>query len=238
MDATPIESRRYACAKCGRKRLIRTTEHWPDYGYAYIGPDGLLCNRCGREMGAIELKRCGKCGGLFRSLRAFFVGPDGRVHLSLDCFIAGSVTSRETKESVMSRVRETPKRESRETPSRETPSHRRTDAPKPDTPKRETPSEARPEGTRECWHCHDPFYPARSDARYCSPRCRVAAHRAHRAKQVARRLGYDMQVYRRRLWQRFTLTACCRYRRMMTILSEAVSRTVRISRLRKSPTYR
>jgi hypothetical protein len=29
-----------------------------------------------------------------------------------------------------------------------------------------------------CAHCGEPFTPARSDARYCSGRCRVAAHRA------------------------------------------------------------
>lgn len=31
-----------------------------------------------------------------------------------------------------------------------------------------------------CEHCHEPFVPTRSDARYCSTRCRVAAHRSRR----------------------------------------------------------
>lgn len=35
--------------------------------------------------------------------------------------------------------------------------------------------------TRTCAHCHQPLaWDARSDARYCSVRCRVAAHRARR----------------------------------------------------------
>jgi hypothetical protein len=30
----------------------------------------------------------------------------------------------------------------------------------------------------ECSHCHNQFQPSRADARFCSDRCRVAAHRA------------------------------------------------------------
>lgn len=33
----------------------------------------------------------------------------------------------------------------------------------------------------ECEHCHAPFEPWRSDARFCSGRCRVAAHRTRRS---------------------------------------------------------
>jgi hypothetical protein len=33
---------------------------------------------------------------------------------------------------------------------------------------------------QDCQHCGTAFAPARSDARYCSGRCRVAAHRARR----------------------------------------------------------
>ncbi|PBC57039.1 hypothetical protein CJ177_15815 [Rhodococcus sp. ACPA1] len=40
---------------------------------------------------------------------------------------------------------------------------------------------ARRPPTVACAHCSGEFTPARSDARYCSTRCRVAAHRAHRA---------------------------------------------------------
>lgn len=167
LTVPPAESRSYACAKCGRKRRIRTTEHWPDYGIAHIGPDGFLCNRCGREVGAIELKRCGKCGRLFRPLKAFFVGPDGRVHLSLDCFIAGSVTGSRGKRTVTSRVSE------REvvTLGRET---RAGNTRRETMPERET----RPDGARDCANCGEPFYPVRSTAQFCTPRCRVAAHRA------------------------------------------------------------
>src|SRR5215203_1298838 len=37
---------------------------------------------------------------------------------------------------------------------------------------------AKADPTRECEHCSQPFTPSRYDARYCSGRCRVAAHRA------------------------------------------------------------
>jgi hypothetical protein len=37
---------------------------------------------------------------------------------------------------------------------------------------------ARPRLPRPCMRCGETFTPARSDARYCSGRCRVAAHRA------------------------------------------------------------
>jgi hypothetical protein len=36
----------------------------------------------------------------------------------------------------------------------------------------------KPDHTRACAHCGQTFTPKRSDARYCSGRCRVAAHRA------------------------------------------------------------
>lgn len=39
-------------------------------------------------------------------------------------------------------------------------------------------SALRVDRSRMCAHCAVPFTPARSDARYCSVRCRVAAHRA------------------------------------------------------------
>lgn len=41
----------------------------------------------------------------------------------------------------------------------------------------------RPEPARECAKCGQEFTPRRSDARFCSSRCRVAAHRA--AKVIA-----------------------------------------------------
>jgi hypothetical protein len=40
-----------------------------------------------------------------------------------------------------------------------------------------------PRPTAECEHCTETFTQARSDARFCSTRCRVAAHRAARSER-------------------------------------------------------
>ena len=37
--------------------------------------------------------------------------------------------------------------------------------------------------TRACAQCQEPFTPARADARYCSPACRLKAHRAKTTDQ-------------------------------------------------------
>ena len=42
----------------------------------------------------------------------------------------------------------------------------------------EVPCEGPRRSRRTCEHCRDDFLPARSDSRYCSVLCRVAAHRA------------------------------------------------------------
>jgi hypothetical protein len=46
---------------------------------------------------------------------------------------------------------------------------------------RRRPSRARVKEDQRCRHCGLPFTPGRSDARYCSVRCRVAAHRTRRS---------------------------------------------------------
>jgi len=38
------------------------------------------------------------------------------------------------------------------------------------------PSRAKPRQEKRCAHCGEPFTPARSDARTCSVRCRLALH--------------------------------------------------------------
>lgn len=43
----------------------------------------------------------------------------------------------------------------------------------------------KPDNTRTCQHCEQPFT-GRADARYCSTRCRVAAHRAKSPPPLAR----------------------------------------------------
>jgi hypothetical protein len=42
--------------------------------------------------------------------------------------------------------------------------------------------EFEPRGPRECGQCGKTFAPAHSHARYCSTKCRVAAHRAKAAR--------------------------------------------------------
>jgi hypothetical protein len=43
---------------------------------------------------------------------------------------------------------------------------------------RRNAARARHEQTRPCEHCGNAYVASRTDTRYCSPRCRVAAHRA------------------------------------------------------------
>jgi hypothetical protein len=49
---------------------------------------------------------------------------------------------------------------------------------RPRLPRRESRAKDPDTRTRACARCGATFTPARSDARYCSARCRVAAHRA------------------------------------------------------------
>lgn len=59
-----------------------------------------------------------------------------------------------------------------------------------------------------CDHCGEPFVSARSDARYCSPAHRVAAHRARVAARSSGAKGPDSKRNRLRLVKRWTRLFC------------------------------
>ena len=196
ITAPEPDRRRYVCPRCGKRRKIRENHLWHEFNaYVSVTDDRVHCWSCAnRGAEFVRLERCELCGS--GKLRNFYIDREGLIHREYRCAMGEAVTSplkgtirihipvlRESVTGLPIRgpVSKLSDKAAVTPPSvtdpgdvmpRKPPVRERPPAP-PVTTRTDT-------DMRDCEKCGEPFYPARSDARFCSTKCRVAAHRAKR----------------------------------------------------------
>lgn len=183
------DKRRYVCPGCGKRRKLRS--FWGDFNaFVSVTDESIYCWRCAdAPNGYVRLERCELCGT--GRLSRFYVDTGGLIHRDYRCLMGEALTvplkgtirihTPVLRESVTGLPIRGPvsKLTDKAAVTRPKPPSlaRRDTAPPRTAPRRPEPKPITGD-TRNCEKCGEPFVPARSDARFCSAKCRVAAHRA------------------------------------------------------------